>query len=280
MVITIIGLGLIGGSMALALKKRGYADRIIGVETNPEHADFALKHKLVDQINDLESGLQDSDLIIVAVPADILLTVMPKILDSIKESTMVTDVGSTKYPVIKKVENHPKRKNYVAAHPMAGTEHSGPMAAKEDLFDNNAVIIVNDQESDPKACAEIERMYQILNMRIIKMDAKEHDEHAAYVSHISHISSFVLALTVLEKEKNAAHIFNLASGGFDSTVRLAKSASSMWTPIFQENASNILSVMDVYIKYLLLFKEYINTKQGAKINDLIQQANKIEKILD
>ncbi len=278
MTVTIIGIGLIGGSMAIDLKKRHFADKIIAVDSNKLHSETAKSIGIVDDISNLEEGIRKADLIIIATPADVTLNILPDILNRINNQT-VTDVSSTKYGICQLVKNHPKRKNFVAAHPMAGTEYSGPWAAISHLYDGKSVIICNHKESSEKALQETEDLYGALNMQIIHMEAKAHDIHAAYVSHISHISSFALALTVLEKEKNEKHIFNMAGGGFRSTVRLAKSSSEMWTPIFEQNYLNIVDVIDTYIEKLQLFKNGIINKNKNDIENLIKSANKIKRII-
>ncbi len=278
MQVTIIGLGLIGGSMAIDLKKRGFASRIIGVDNNRLHAETALHIGLVDEICDLEEAISQSEFVILATPADSTVKLLPKVLDNIERQT-VTDTCSTKELICQSVKYHPKRQYFIAAHPMAGTEFTGPWAAFPGLFDGKAVIFCDTDESGIRALAAVRRMYDSLNMRPVFMDSSSHDRHAAYVSHISHISSFALALTVLDQEKNEKHIFDLASGGFDSTVRLAKSSAEMWTPIFNQNADNVIKVLDTYIDRLNEFRTAITMHDCNKINDLIINANKIKKIL-
>ena len=276
--IAIIGLGLMGGSAAIDLKRRGFAEKIIGVDNNKLHAETALHVGIVDEIATLDEAIRQSDLIMVAVPVDSALKLIPKILDRIKGQA-ITDMCSTKEMICRLVKYHPKRKNYVAAHPMAGTEFSGPWAAMSGLFDGKAVIFCDAEESDIRALATARRMYETLNMRITFMDSTNHDRHVAYVSHISHISSFALALTVLDQERSQKHIFDLASGGFDSTVRLAKSSAEMWSPIFEQNAENVVQVLETYINKLKNFKDAISEGDRARMDDLINKSNKIKKIL-
>ncbi len=276
--VTIIGLGLIGGSMAIDLKKRKFADTIYGVDTNILHAETAKNIGLIDYITDLESGIKSADLIIIATPVDITQKILPGILDKVSKQ-VVTDVSSTKNGICELVKNHTNRKNFVASHPMAGTEHSGPWAAISNLFDGKSTIICNKGESSEQALKIVEDLYGSLNMRMIHMDAKSHDIHAAYVSHISHISSFALALTVLEKEENEKHIFNMAGGGFRSTVRLAMSSPEMWVPIFEQNSDNVIDVIDTYIEKLQKFKENIINQNISGINQMIENANKIKRII-
>ncbi len=276
--IAIIGLGLMGGSAAIDLKKRGFAGKITGVDNNKLHAETALHVGIVDEIASLEEAINKSDLVLVAVPVDGAVKLIPKILDQVK-SQMVTDMCSTKEMICRLVKYHPKRKNYVAAHPMAGTEFSGPWAAMSGLFDGKAVIFCDAEESDIRALAAIRRMYEALNMRVTFMNSISHDRHAAYVSHLSHISSFALALTVLDQERTQKHIFDLASGGFDSTVRLAKSSAEMWSPIFEQNAENVVEVLEIYINKLENFKDAIKDGNREKIDELIKKSNNIKKIL-
>jgi prephenate dehydrogenase len=278
MKLCIIGLGLIGGSMAIDLKKRKYASHIIGVDINPLHSETAKRLGIIDELASLEQGVKQADLIILATPANASLKLLPEVLDLV-EDQMVTDVCSIKENICKIVEYHPKRKQYVAAHPMAGTEHSGPWAAQSNLFDGKAVIIAEAERSELSSVQEVKKLFNSLHMHLVYMSAANHDIHVAYVSHISHISSFALALTVLEKEENEKNIFDLASGGFDSTVRLAKSSHEMWVPIFDQNSDNIITVLDNYISQINKFKEKILSKETGELSDLIIKANHIKKIL-
>ena len=278
MITTIIGLGLMGGSAAIDLKKRGFTKRIIGVDSNVLHAETALHAGIVDEIGSLQEAIAKSELIILAIPVDAAVKMLPFILDKV-DKQIVTDMCSTKEQLCLSVKDHPKRKNYLVAHPMAGTEYSGPWAAKPGLFDGKAVIFCDTENSGIRANSTVRLMFDTLNMRPVLMDASQHDKHAAYVSHISHISSFALALTVLDQEKNENNIFDLASGGFDSTVRLAKSSSEMWSPIFEQNAENVVAVIETYIKYLENFKTAIQEHNSDKITSLILSSNKIRRVL-
>ena len=278
MTISIIGLGLIGGSMAIEFRKKNFVNHLIGVDESKLHAQTALNLGLVDEIMKLQEAVEKADLVILAIPANACLSLLPKVLD-ITNHQIITDVCSTKEDICNRVKNHSKRENFVAAHPMAGTEHSGPWAAMPGLFDAKAVILSDTEDSKPKALEIVRKMYDALNMNIIYMSSHNQDVHAAYVSHISHISSFALALTVLEKEKNEKNIFNLASGGFDSTVRLAKSSAEMWVPIFDQNAENVSQVLDAYIEQLQQFKEIINNHDQEQMTNMINSANRIKKVL-
>ena len=275
----VIGLGLIGGSLALDLKHRGYAGRVLGMENNPGNAETALRIGLVDQVVSLEECERQADIIIVAVPVGTAVKLIPAILDQIGPQQLVIDVCSTKSQICHAVKYHPKRQQFVSTHPMAGTEYSGPEAAQKGLFDGRACIFADTEESAPQAVAAIEKMYGVLNMRPTFMNADQHDVHTAYVSHISHVTSFALALTVLEKEKDEKHIFDLASGGFASTVRLAKSNADMWVPILIQNRDNMLQVMDTYMKEIQQFRDAIATFDEARLRELITEANKIKRIL-
>jgi len=279
MTITIIGLGLIGGSVGLELKTKRFADRIIGVDKDPGHGRVALERGLVDEVHKLVYAVQQSDLIILAVPVDSILTMLPFILDYVTHQ-VVTDMGSTKMSITERVKDHPKRGNYVPSHPMAGTEFSGPEAAVPGLFNKKVGIICDMSKSNQKALETVTNLYMALNMRLIFMNSREHDLHTAYVSHISHITSFALALTVLDKEQNEKNIMNLASGGFDSTVRLAASSAEMWVPVFDQNREHVVEVIDTYIEKMLKFKEYIAAGDIKKVHDLIKKANKIQKTLN
>ncbi len=279
----IIGLGLIGGSMAIDLKRKGFAQEVLGVENEPVNAAAAEKIGLVDRVVSLDECIAETDVMVLAVPVGAAVRMLPMILDRFMEigdgDKTVIDVCSTKEHLARCVKYHPARRQYVATHPMAGTEYSGPWAAMPGLFDGHACIICDSEESSPKAVRTVERMYESLNMRTIYMNSSSHDVHTAYVSHISHVTSFALALTVLDKERDEKHIFDLASGGFSSTVRLAKSSPDMWTPILSQNRDNVLHVMDTYIEKMQAFREAIAEGDEDKVRELIEDANKIKRII-
>lgn len=283
MIVSVIGLGLIGGSMAIDLKRRGFADTILGVENDPVNAAAAEKMGLADEIVPFEESISRADIIVISVPVGTAVRMLPQILDQFQKeganNKIVIDTCSTKSQIVRCVHYHPYRSSYVSTHPMAGTEYSGPWAAMPNLFDGRACIFANTEESDPKAVKTIEALYDVLNMRPIYMNADNHDVHTAYVSHISHVTSFALALTVLDKEKDEKHIFDLASGGFSSTVRLAKSNADMWVPILTQNSDNVLQVIDTYIDKMKEFRDAIADLDGDKIRALIEEANKIKRIL-
>jgi prephenate dehydrogenase len=278
MKITIIGLGLIGGSLAIALKENGFADEVIGVENNEKHAEKALQLGLVNRIESLENAVNQTDIIVLATPVDSLTSLLPCVLDLIKEQ-IVIDVGSTKRPILAAAKQHPKRSRFVATHPMAGTEYSGPEAAIRHLYTNKNCVFCDIEDSDVDAVKLVEKLYKSLFMKLIYMNGEEHDIHTAYISHISHICSFALATTVLEKEKEEYRIFELASTGFDSTVRLAKSNPETWIPIFRQNQDNLLDVLDEYINNLLKFKGLILSESYEKLKSELEKANEIKRIL-
>jgi prephenate dehydrogenase len=281
MTIAVVGIGLIGGSMAIDLRKRGFANKIIGVDCNRQHQNIALLCGLVDETDTLENAINKSDLIILCTPVDSNCSMLPQILDNIGgTSKVVTDMGSTKAGIAAVSRDHPHRGRYVAVHPMAGTEYSGPMAAHGRLFDYKTAIICDPELSDPDGLEMVENMLKVLNMKKISMNSSEHDVHVAYVSHISHITSFSLALCVLDKEHEAENIMALAGGGFESTVRLAKSSGDTWAPIFSENAGYILEVMDTYIEKMNIFRKLISEKDVNGLKLLMEEANKIQKILN
>ena len=283
MKVGIIGLGLIGGSMAIDLKRKGFADEVLGVEADPVNAAAAEKIGLVDRTVTVDECLAESDIVVLAVPVGAAVRMLPMVLDrfgELKDETKtVIDVCSTKEQLARCVKYHPQRRQYVATHPMAGTEYSGPWAAMPGLFDGHACIICDSEESSPRAVRKVEALYETLNMRTIYMNSSNHDVHAAYVSHISHVTSFALALTVLDKEKDEKHIFDLASGGFSSTVRLAKSSPDMWTPILSQNRDNVLHVMDTYIEKMQAFRKAIEDGDEEAVRRLIEDANRIRRII-
>jgi len=277
MTITIVGIGLIGGSLAVDLRKR----KFIGVEANLHHRNIAKLTGLVDEIDTLENAVAQSDLIILATPVNANSKILPLVLNQIKgTSKVVTDMGSTKLGVAKASENHLARGRFVAAHPMAGTEYSGPLAAIGKLFDYKNVIICDKELSDADALETVEAMLNTLNMKKVYMNSHDHDISVAYVSHISHITSFSLALSVLEKEREEENILALAGGGFESTVRLAKSAGDTWAPIFLENSNYIIEVMDTYIEKMNTFKKLIVNNDVEGLKNIMEEANNIRKILN
>lgn len=276
--IAVIGLGLIGGSLALELKKVTWAT-IYGVDNNPAHLQKALERGIIYQKATLDI-VKDVDIVIIAVPVDIIPKLAVQVLDWIGDDTLVFDVGSTKNEVCKAVKNHLNRKNFVAVHPIAGTEFSGPESAIYDLFTNKVNIICEQKLSSKEMVNRVVSLFENIKMRNVFMEsAVQHDKHIAYVSHLSHISSFMLGKTVLEIEKDEKSIFDMAGSGFESTVRLAKSNPETWTPIFLQNKENILKSLNEYIKNLNQFKEILTKKSAEDIYAIMQNTNKIKSVL-
>ena len=277
--IYVVGIGLIGGSMVLDFKALYPEATIYGVDSNESHLNEALALGVVDKTAPLEA-IADADVVIVSVPVDVCLTLLPRILDLVGEQTIVFDVGSTKNPICEAVANHPKRRNFIAAHPIAGTEFSGPSAAIKGLFEGKTNIICEVERTTFKLQEKALEMFKAIGMRIRYMDPKSHDKHIAYVSHLSHISSFMLGKTVIEKEKHEQDIFDMAGSGFESTVRLAKSSPAMWTPIFKQNKVQVIETLEEYISNLTQFKELLEQDDYQAIFDEMQSVNKIKEILN
>jgi prephenate dehydrogenase len=276
--LTIIGVGHIGGSFALAAKKTGLIDYVIGMDASTLNLNKAKSLGIIDEGMSLEQAIPLSDIIVVAIPVNHIAKLLPQILDSASHQTVI-DVGSTKHNILESIKNHPNRKNFVACHPMAGTEFSGPESALEDLFINKTCVIVNKEQSGEEHALKIESLLRAMQMRLVYLEGDAHDLHVAYVSHISHISSFALALTVLAKEKDEKSIFDLASGGFSSTVRLAKSNPDMWVPIFEQNRDFVLDVLDEHISTLSKFRSLLIKKDFTTFRSMIEEANQIKRIL-
>ena len=277
--IYIIGVGLIGGSMACDLKRLNPDLKIIGIDTNDTHLDKALELRVIDDVSDY-SSLSEADLVILSIPVDHAIVELPKILDEISDETLVIDVGSTKLPICNAVENHPKRRNFLATHPIAGTEFSGPTAAIEGLYKDKTNIICEVEKTAFKLQEKALKVFSDFGMRIRYMNPEAHDKHIAYVSHLSHISSFMLGKTVIEKEKNERDIFDMAGSGFESTVRLAKSSPAMWTPIFKQNKDNVIETLNEYINNLQAFKEYMEADNFDEIYNEMHSTNHIKDILN
>lgn len=277
--VTIVGVGLISGSFSLALKEKGLVKKVIGVSRTAASAQKALDLGLIDEVLPLEEATQQSDLIYVAIPVDVTIPVIKQIMDLVTGRQIVVDAGSTKHALCEALNDHPMRKRFVATHPMWGTEYSGPEAAVRDAFAGRACVICEKEKSDPAAVETIETVYKLLGMHMTYMGADDHDMHAAYISHISHITSFALANTVLEKEREDEAIFELAGGGFESTVRLAKSNPAMWVPIFMQNRENVLDVLNEHISQLRKFKSCLEKENYTYLRELIENANKIRRII-
>ena len=274
----VIGLGLIGGSMALAWKKHNIIQHCIGVDANEAHAKEAIALNLVDEILPLEEAIVKADIILLAVPVQVVANLLPEILSKV-DKQIIIDVGSTKANIANIASQQERRGRFVATHPMWGTEFSGPSAATLYAFTDKAVVVCNAQESDEDALAWTKAMYTTIGMHMLEMEAKAHDLHAAYVSHISHITSFALANTVLEKEREESAIFEMSSGGFESTVRLAKSSPAMWLPIFMQNRENVLDVLNEHISQLKKFKSCLEKENSEYLQELMESANRIGEIL-
>ncbi len=279
MTVTIVGIGLIGGSLGITLKENGFADRIIGVDASEENLHKATRRRLIDEEMSLAEGVTIADVVILATPVDVMRKLLPEILDRVGGQQTVVDVGSTKEMLLDEIAAHPNRTRFVACHPMAGTEFSGPEAALPKLFEDKVCVIVDGEDSAPDALGTARRLFKSVGMKFSHLDRKAHDLHCAYVSHISHIASFALALTVLEKERDEQRIFDLASSGFGSTVRLAKSSADMWVPIFRQNRDHVLDVLDEHIEQLSKFRTQLIKRDFDGFYERIERANEITKIL-
>jgi prephenate dehydrogenase len=279
MIVSIIGIGLIGGSFALALREKYPNIHFIGVDKSVVNQKLALAKGIVDEITTLEDAIQRSELNVLSAPVDVIQHLLPIILDTIPEGRTVVDMGSTKESICHIADQHPKRAQYVAVHPMAGTENSGPSAAFKELLPEKNVIICDKQKSHPDSVLLVESFLREAGMKIHYMEPDDHDLHLAYVSHLSHISSFALGLTVLEKEKDEKAIFAMASTGFSSTVRLAKSSPQMWAPIFNQNKENVSKALADYIQLLERFKVAIDQEDTNSRLDLMAKANDIGRVL-
>ena len=278
MKIYVIGTGLIGGSLALGAKDFYEEAKIYGIDSNENHLKEAMALGVIDEVAVFED-LVNADFVILSVPVDVSLEFLPKVLDVIPESAIVFDVGSTKNPICEAVANHPRRRNFMAAHPIAGTEFSGPSAAIKGLFQDKTNIICEVEKTTFKLQEKALDLFKSMGMRIRYMDPKSHDKHIAYVSHLSHISSFMLGKTVINKEKDEQDIFDMAGSGFESTVRLAKSSPAMWTPIFKQNKKQVVKTLEEYISNLSKFKELLEKDDYEAIYNEMQGVNKIKEIL-
>jgi len=277
--IYIIGVGLIGGSFALDIKRLHPETKIFGIDHNEAHLNEALALNIIDATATIED-LKNADLVIVAIPVNATVKQLPEILDKISDNTLVLDVGSTKEDICEAVKNHPKRRNFLAMHPIAGTEFSGPSAAIPNLYNGKTNIICEVEDTAFKLQEKALKLFSEIGMRIRYMKPKAHDKHIAYVSHLSHISSFMLGKTVIEKEKNERDIFDMAGSGFESTVRLAKSSPEMWTPIFEQNKTNVIKTLDEYISNLKQFKEFMENDDFEAIYKEMKDTNHIKDILN
>jgi len=279
MKVYVIGIGLIGGSMALDIKTNYENAKVFGIDANDTHLDEAIKLGIIDAKATIDDTV-DADLVIVSVPVDVGLVILPKVLDHIGEETLVIDVGSTKLPICEAISAHAKRRHFMATHPIAGTEFSGPSAAIRDLFQGKTNIICEVEKTTFKLQEKGMEIFKKLGMRIRYMDPKSHDKHIAYVSHLSHISSFMLGKTVVEKEKDERDIFDMAGSGFESTVRLAKSSPAMWTPIFKQNKKHVIKSLEEYITNLTQFKNLLEEENYEAVFNEMQNTNRIKEILN
>lgn len=277
---TIIGLGLIGGSMATDLRKAGIASELIGIDHSAANATKAVELGLVDKTVSEDQALRHADLVIVAIPVNAMCQILPSILDEVHNKAVVIDAGSTKNLICRAVANHPRRSQFVAAHPIAGTENSGPAAALPGLFRNKTNIICEKDKSSDHALAVAEKVFHALGMNTIYMEPDEHDKHVAYVSHLSHVSSFLLGQTVLDIEKDEKNIFALAGSGFASTVRLAKSSPEMWAPIFEQNLEYLSQALQEYIMHLQKFHYHLLKRDTTELHRMMSKANEIRRVLE
>jgi prephenate dehydrogenase len=275
----IIGVGLIGGSFAVDIRNVFSDVQLVGIDNNPDHLKQALSLGIIDEVEEL-NDVRTSDMVIVAVPVDVSIALIKQVLDIVEDHTLVIDTGSTKGRLCEALSTHPNRRNFLAAHPISGTEFSGPQAAIKDLYRNKTNIICEVEKTAFKLQERALELFRKLGMRICYMDPKSHDRHIAYVSHLSHISSFMLGKTVLEKEKDERNIFDLAGSGFASTVRLAKSSPAMWTPIFEQNKENVVEILNEYIQNLNMFKDLLESNNFEGIFNEMEKTNHIKSILN
>jgi prephenate dehydrogenase len=275
----IIGLGLIGGSAAIRLREAGFAERFIGYDVNKEHAEKAVELGIVDDVLSLDDLTSRSDVVLLAIPVNHALKVLPEVLTKINEEAVLLDFGSTKHQISTLADQFANRQQFVACHPIAGTENTGPSAAFANLFHGKVNIICDREKSSQTAMVVAEALSEALGMKNKYMNSREHDRHIAYVSHMSHVSSFILGQTVLEVEKNEQNIFDMAGSGFASTVRLAKSSPDMWAPIFTENAENVLEVVNQYLANLKHFKQLLEDRNEEALKRIMAETNVIRKVL-
>ena len=280
MVVSIVGIGLLGGSFALAVREKYPKMRFVGVDASPVNGQLALAKGIVDEVMPFETAVAQSTLVVLATPVNIIMDQLPAVLDLLPAGATVLDLGSTKGLICGVADAHPKRAQFVAAHPMAGTENSGPGAAFRELLPGKNLIICDREKSHPESLTLAESLFRDIGMKLFYMTPQEHDLHLAYVSHLSHISAFALGLTVLEKEKDEQTIFDMASTGFSSTVRLAKSSPQMWAPIFDQNRTNVSDALAAYIEFLQQFKQVIDSQDVKTSLDFMKQANVIRRVLD
>ena len=278
MKVGIVGLGLIGGSIGLKLKDLYDNIIIYGYDIDDDSVSYCLKNKIIDVKFD-EEFISELDFLFLAIPVESIKKQLSDYLNRTSNKTLIIDLGSTKFQICNSVESNQNRKNYLAAHPIAGTEFSGPNSAKKDLFNDKVMILCDTEKTDPNLLLDAKKIIKSLGMSIKTMNSKEHDKHIAYVSHLSHISSFMLGKTVMDKEDDEHAIYNMAGSGFESTVRLAKSSPEMWSSIFVENKKNIIESLDEYISNINNFKKLIELSDQKTLNDEMRRINGIKKIL-
>ena len=274
----VVGVGLIGGSLCLDIKKIYPKVKIYGIDSSTDNLDLAIKLNLIDYKTSLDN-LNKADLVLISTPVDVANKIIIDVLNTINSKSLVIDFGSTKMNICSKVKNHKKRKNYLASHPIAGTEFSGPKAAFSGLFSNKTIILCDTEKTDKNLLITAKNIFRSMQMNIRYMDSLSHDKHIAYVSHLSHISSFMLGKTVMDKEKNENNIFDMAGSGFESTVRLAKSSPEMWAPIFELNKENIVESLEEYIVNLNSFKNLLQNDKFGELKNQMIQTNYIKNIL-
>lgn len=279
MKITIVGLGLIGGSMAIDLRRSGLATELIGIDLNQSNRQRAVELGLVDRVEG-DYALAEADVVLLSIPVNAMAGLLPSVLDVVKPTALVMDTGSTKANICRAVAKHPRRAQFVAAHPIAGTENSGPDAAFSGLFSGKAIIICEQEKSSQEALTNALKIYEALGMKVTYMQPEEHDRHVAYVSHLSHVSSFLLGHTVLDIERDEKNIFTLAGSGFASTVRLAKSSPAMWAPIFEQNMEYLSQALQEYIIHLQRFQYHLMKRDTQALLQTMVEANQIRRILD
>ncbi|PUE64079.1 prephenate dehydrogenase [Arcobacter caeni] len=274
--IGIIGLGLMGGSLAKAVKRYGIANKVYGFTNSEKNKKDILDLNLVDELVDLETLKKVSDVIILAIPVDAIIGMFPDFLD-INENTTIIDMGSTKEYIVKSI---PKkiRQNFIAAHPMTGTEKSGPKAAIDDLYEGKTVVFCDLEDNGNLHVNKAFKIFQAIGMRIVVMDSNQHDIHACFMSHLPHILSFSLANTVMSHE-DPKSIIALAAGGFKDMSRIAKSSPRMWGDIFKQNKKNLLASIDLFENQLQNAKKMLEEDNYELLEEWMKKANTLHEIL-
>ena len=279
MKIGIIGVGLIGGSLALSAREHIPDVQIYGSNRSETNLQKSLDLGLIDYRLD-DSMIKQMDIILLAIPVDGAMDRLVDLLDEVNDNALIMDFGSTKTAICQQVALHSKRGQFLATHPIAGTEYSGPVAALSDLFKDKIQILCEIHKTRPDLLEWAQDWFKKIGMKLREMDPVEHDQHITYVSHLSHITSYMLGKTVMEKEKDQSAIFDMAGSGFSSTVRLAKSSPNMWVPIFKQNKENISKTLSQYINNLNQFKQLLDADKFDELHEQILEINKIRLILD